>query len=514
MKLKVVSRGVVSVSLPLPNPGTDDAPVNYNNNINNHQQNQELIKKEVPDEEQGLVLALFTPDLAKSNPSTSTTPLSQGKSIVKSRDLNDLKLSLPAKRKTKPSSKSKLALSDMPIRIVREKATPPQVKSATVIRAEEMQAGLGSEFPSFVKLLVRSHVSSCFWMGLPMPFCKFNLPNKDVILILEDENGERAELKYIAEKTGLSAGWRKFAVGHKLLEGDVLLFHLVEPLKFKVYVVRQNELTDVDGALSLLNLDVKTKQIQAANERGILKPLLIRKRKRPSATTVIQKKNKKMLVSRSVRDLGQLMEQSGNDSEEVGSEVLEGFKLSKTSVPFKDVNSFEDFHIVINGLCIDSELPEHIRLKYYDLCRKKNAFLHSRFLPGLYSKLVAGIIGETVNVADAIKGCKLTTSWDEFAVWEKSLKSFELLGMKVGFIRHRLHKLRGLAFETQGASDFKNYLGAISKRIHAEDEIRNLEAKLVELKAASENYDADIEMLRSKAEKHESDFQEEVDAPW
>lgn len=32
----------------------------------------------------------------------------QGKSIVKSRDLNDLRLSLPAKRKTKLSSKSKL----------------------------------------------------------------------------------------------------------------------------------------------------------------------------------------------------------------------------------------------------------------------------------------------------------------------------------------------------------------------------------------------------------------------
>lgn len=82
MKLKVVSRGVVSVSLPLPNPGTDDTPppppplplpVSYHDNINN----QEFIKKEVPDEEQGLVLALFTPDLTKSNPSTSTTTPSQ-----------------------------------------------------------------------------------------------------------------------------------------------------------------------------------------------------------------------------------------------------------------------------------------------------------------------------------------------------------------------------------------------------------------------------------------------------
>lgn len=44
-----------------------------------------------------------------------------------------------------------------------------------------------------------------------MPFFKFHLANKDVILILEDDSGERAELNHIAEKTGLSAGWRKFA---------------------------------------------------------------------------------------------------------------------------------------------------------------------------------------------------------------------------------------------------------------------------------------------------------------
>lgn len=75
MKLKVVSRGVVSVSLPLPNPGTDN--INVNNNTTPQQTNQEFIKKEVPDEEQGLVLALFTPDLSKSTPSTSTTPPSQ-----------------------------------------------------------------------------------------------------------------------------------------------------------------------------------------------------------------------------------------------------------------------------------------------------------------------------------------------------------------------------------------------------------------------------------------------------
>lgn len=70
--------------------------------------------------------------------------------------------------------------------------------------------------------------------GLPTPFCKLHLPRTDCAVILEDESGEQCEIKYISDKTGLSAGWRKFAVGHKLLEGDVLLFHLVEPTKFKV----------------------------------------------------------------------------------------------------------------------------------------------------------------------------------------------------------------------------------------------------------------------------------------
>lgn len=42
--------------------------------------------------------------------------------------------------------------------------TPLKAKTSALIRAEEVQSNLGPEFPSFVKVLVRSHVSSCFWM--------------------------------------------------------------------------------------------------------------------------------------------------------------------------------------------------------------------------------------------------------------------------------------------------------------------------------------------------------------
>lgn len=522
MKLRVVTAGG---ALLLPN---DDVVDDVDNRTPpRNPQHQQFIKQEqlphdlnhhhhndaeIEDAEMSLAIC-------RSSDYQSTTPFSapqllQGKRKIKTRVVMDPTLSLPVKIRKKPSSKSKLVRKEK-AKVIGS-STPAQVMSPTFIRAEEVQSSLAPEFPSFLKLLVRSHVASCFWMGLPTPFCKLHLPSTDAAVVLETENGELFEIKYIADKTGLSAGWRKFAVGHKLLEGDVLLFHLVEPLKFKVYIIRQNDLTEVDGALSLLNLDLQTKQLEAANENVIGTSLKIKKRKRPNLVSlkVAQKKNKIISLSGSVPELGQLVEQSGNDSEEVGSEVLEGSKFTRSSIPFKNVNSFEDFHIVVNGLCVDSELPEHIRLKYYELCCKKNAYLHNRFLPGLYSKLIAGIIGETVNIADAIKGCKLTTSWDEFAVWEKSLKSFELLGMKVGFLRNRLHTLRNLAFESGGASDVKSYLEAKSERTHIEDEIRNLEVKLVELKAASEKFDTDIEILSSKVEKHESRFQDEVDAPW
>ncbi|GAU39831.1 hypothetical protein TSUD_154610, partial [Trifolium subterraneum] len=94
--------------------------------------------------------------------------------------------------------------------------------SSAVIQAEGLRSNLKPEFPSFVKSL-----------GLPVAFCKRHLPDKDTTITLEDESGREYKTKYIACKTGLSAGWRQFSAVHKLLEGDVVVFQLVEPTKFK-----------------------------------------------------------------------------------------------------------------------------------------------------------------------------------------------------------------------------------------------------------------------------------------
>lgn len=241
------------------------------------------------------------------------------------------------------------------------------------------------------------------------------------------------------------------------------------------------------------------------------------KRKRPRSLplAIVQKRNKKSGQPRSsVQQAGQPAEQSENDSEEVGSEVLEGFKLSLPAVQFEDIKSFENFNILVDGLVLDSELSEGIRNKYYKLCCSQNAYLHDNLMKGVNLKLIAGIISETVNTADAIKSCMLATSRDEFSTWDKTLKASELFGMNVKFLRARVSRLVSLAFDSEGATKTRRYIEARTERQRAVDEIINLEAKLVELKEANERYGSDIERLESKAEAYELKFQEEVLAPW
>ncbi|CAN1324658.1 B3 domain-containing protein Os01g0234100 [Linum perenne] len=393
-------------------------------------------------------------------------------------------------------------------------STPKEVKSPALIRAEEIQSNLEPAFPSFLKALVRSHVGSCFWMGLPGPFCRANLPKEDTTVTLENEDGKEFNIKYIGYKTGLSAGWRQFCVAHKLLEGDVLVFQLVANCRFKVYIIRAHDLAEVDGALGLLNLDAHTKPNDAGKFAIIPSKSGKKKRSRPQSSFFRKKKRKTSMPRSSFQISGQAAEQSENDSEEVGSEVLEGFKLSFPGIQFKDVQNFEDFSIVVEGLVLDSELTEEVQRRYYKLCCSQNAFLHEELIKGLNFKLIAGLISETISIADAIRECSLSTSRDEFAIWDKTLRASELFGMNVGFLRERLRHLVSLAFDSEDAMKTRRYMEARSERLHTGDEISNLEAKLVELKEAYRRSGSDINALKSIAERYEIKFQKHVLAAW
>eukprot|EP00268_Persea_americana_P004421 TRINITY_DN11400_c1_g3_i4.p1 TRINITY_DN11400_c1_g3~~TRINITY_DN11400_c1_g3_i4.p1 ORF type:complete len:221 (-),score=48.02 TRINITY_DN11400_c1_g3_i4:402-1064(-) len=107
-------------------------------------------------------------------------------------------------------------------------------------RANEVQSNLESEFPSFKKPMLISHVTGGFWLGLPVQFCKSYLPVCDDTVTLVDEDGDEYQTVYLAQKTGLSGGWRGFSLARDLVDGDALVFQLVKNTTFKVYIVRAN----------------------------------------------------------------------------------------------------------------------------------------------------------------------------------------------------------------------------------------------------------------------------------
>ncbi|XP_073352136.1 B3 domain-containing protein Os06g0194400-like [Aegilops tauschii subsp. strangulata] len=94
--------------------------------------------------------------------------------------------------------------------------------------------------PSFVKPMKQSHVTGGFWLGLPSQFCGLYLPGSDDTITLEDEEGVEYKTRYLALKTGLSAGWRRFALDHNLVDGDCLVFEWVVWNTFYVYIIRQS----------------------------------------------------------------------------------------------------------------------------------------------------------------------------------------------------------------------------------------------------------------------------------
>ncbi|OIV89477.1 hypothetical protein TanjilG_20898 [Lupinus angustifolius] len=234
------------------------------------------------------------------------------------------------------------------------------------------------------------------------------------------------------------------------------------------------------------------------------------KRKNGKFVTLDFQKKKKTSVPRLTLKVRQSAVRSENDSEEALSEVLEDFKM----LEFKDVKGFEDFSITIDGMPIDAELPNGVRNKYYRLCCSQNAFLHENLIRGMNHKLIAGVISETVNIADAIKVSVLATPRVEFANWDKTLLAFEHLGMNVEFLRVRLRRIVSIAYETDGASETRRYLKYRTEHSEADDEIKNMETKLEELKEACNGFGAYLESLKSKAENYQVMLQKEVAAPW
>lgn len=196
------------------------------------------------------------------------------------------------------------------------------------------------------------------------------------------------------------------------------------------------------------------------------------------------------------------------DDDSSNAQVMKAIELSECHLSFKDVKGIEDFKIQVNGLIIDSEIPSHLRTKYYTLCCSQNMFLHDNLISGLNSKLVVGAIFETINIADAIRVAKPTTDLNEMEDWDRTLKAFEDLGMVVGFLRARIHKLLSVSRESQAMIQSKR-----NERSEAQEEMRDLKVKLSDVEKRIKHVDLEIDALE-KSKDLDAVFKEVVGAPW
>ncbi|XP_006656731.1 B3 domain-containing protein Os06g0194400 [Oryza brachyantha] len=116
-----------------------------------------------------------------------------------------------------------------------------------ITAAQELEEELGSDHPIFVKPMLQSHVTGGFWLGLPTHFSRKYLPKRDERIVLVDEADDEFDTLYLANKRGLSGGWRGFSIAHKLVDGDCLVFQLIQRTKFKVYIIRASSYYETDS---------------------------------------------------------------------------------------------------------------------------------------------------------------------------------------------------------------------------------------------------------------------------
>ncbi|KAI3446000.1 hypothetical protein Pfo_002665 [Paulownia fortunei] len=204
-----------------------------------------------------------------------------------------------------------------------------EAKFSVMERAERVLARLENELPHFVKCMLPSNVAHGFWLHLPKKFCSVHLPNHDTSIVLVDEWGNEYKTSYLLERHGLSAGWRGFSIAHRLLKGDILIFHLTEPCKLKVHIVRVNGSDVVGAALCLMNLDASGRGTDAEDivkkdnrkrkKTKYVEPFLL------DISTPLQN-DKGKNVSNSI--LGPVADQSASNSDGFSSEVIEGSEIT------------------------------------------------------------------------------------------------------------------------------------------------------------------------------------------
>ncbi|KAF6159562.1 hypothetical protein GIB67_032333 [Kingdonia uniflora] len=262
---------------------------------------------------------------------------------------------------------------------------------------------------------------------LPPSFYSLYLPNQDVTYTLVDEDTGDCKVKFKYANRRVGCGWRRLSTAHELVVGDAMVFHLVKPAEFKVYIIRAYSLSGVDKGL------------------------------RDSEAPAMQNTSCTPIRTH-----------------------------EKTKLKCPSTLPFESFDVTVDGLRKNSELPKGMWTKYYELCRSQNVFLHGNLLKQNI-KLVDRVISETVILANGIKSSKLSTFINDFAAWDRSLEGLEHLGMNVGFLCTKLQRLENLVSESEHERYAKKRKEILDEFVRME-EWKRLDVVLLSLKRRAETH--------------------------
>jgi hypothetical protein len=208
-------------------------------------------------------------------------------------------------------------------------------------------------------------------------------------------------------------------------------------------------------------------------------------------------------------------EQGGND----------GIRSRDEDIDFDPLRSLRNFKIVVDGSVIDRKLfPDRVHTAYYKLCCARKTFLHRHLPKRINPTLAAGVIMETVNIAEGIRASPGScSSQEDLEVWKKTLESLELLGMDVVFLRKRVDDLLGILTAHSPTRDLQvaveeceGYEEVKLKRDRAVEKKRALELRMSRLKDALEEMDVEMkEMVESSARKKKEQVMRQLAAePW
>ncbi|MCL7048380.1 hypothetical protein MKW94_013095 [Papaver nudicaule] len=361
------------------------------------------------------------------------------------------------------------------------------ILSAAEKQAEQIRSRLDT--PSMVRVMIPSHVSGCFWLGLcNKDFCATFMSKSDIGMTLLDEQGKKYDVNYKARPNAFSGGWRGFAKDHELREGDAVVFQLIDIETFKVYIAREDGGADIDCSISLLQLKAQMAKKSSRGKAGKNSKM----EKKPAAKRRLPQHDDDS--GDAGKNLQRAIEPAGKRQRRcVRPAIIEDRYENESPQSAVDEQPDDDSDVVdsvveFNNSIVDAKMSDRVRDKYYRLCCRQKSLLHTNLVISHNSILVAGIISETVKIADNIRSFRLAnTSKNELLAWKKKLEAFEQLGMKVAFLIPRINEFVELA---EREADIKRCRGStLQPTKEREEEINTLEMELIEWKDASKRLD-------------------------